>query len=76
MRKYKMTPEKILNKYGTLVRPHKSEDSDCFLSYFVKNLCAGHMPLVPAPSRQRQMSPCEFKTNLVYIVNSTTARDA
>ena len=32
------------------------------------------MPLVPAFRRQRQVDLCEFKTSLVYIESSRTAR--
>ena len=33
------------------------------------------MPLIPAPRRKRQVDLCEFKTSLVYIVSSETAKD-
>ena len=32
------------------------------------------MPLIPALRRQGQVDLCEFKSSLVYIVNSRTAR--
>ena len=33
------------------------------------------MPSILAPRRQRQVDLCEFKTSLVYIVSSETAKD-
>lgn len=57
-----------------------SQYSDCFLSYFVKNIYAGVGVVAysfnPSTRRQRQMSFDEFKTNLVSMVSSRTARNA
>ena len=34
----------------------------------------GHLPLVPALGKQKQVDLCEVKVSLVYAVNSRTTR--
>ena len=46
----------------------------CFVKKIVSAGWEGHMPLIPALRKQKQVDLCEFEVSLVYIASSRTAR--